>query len=141
MIVHKLPPERQGKAIADGPLPFLFGSTADMLKRRYFIRIVTPAGVPGQVWLQAYPRFQQDAANFHHAHFIITDKMEPYALEMIQPNEKDKIVYRFYDIVINDPLRMFRGDPFRAAKPLGWLSIVEESASAQARSFPNDSRR
>jgi TIGR03009 family protein len=141
VIVHKLPPEMQGKAIADGPLPFLFGSDAKKLQQRYFLRIVTPRGVQGQIWLQAYPRFQQDAANFHHANFIITDKMEPYALEMIQPNGNDKIVYRFYDIVINDPLRMFRGDPFRETRPTGWQKIVEEPQSQQARRPANDGRR
>ena len=141
MTVHKLAPENQGKAIAEGPLPFLFGSTADSLMRRYFIRIVTPRGVPGQVWLEAYPRFAQQAADFHHAHFIITDKMEPFALELIQPNGKDKIVYQFYQTVINDPMRMFRGDPFRASKPFGWQSIVDEPPSTQARHLPNDSRR
>ena len=90
MTVHKLPPELQGKAIADGPLPFLFGSTAKSLKERYFLRIVTPRDIQGQVWLEAYPRRQQDAANFHHAQFIInTAKVEPFALKLIQPNTKD----------------------------------------------------
>jgi len=142
MTVHKLPPELQGKTIADGPLPFLFGSTAESLKRRYFIRIVTPRGVQDQIWLEAYPRFQQDAANFHHAQFIISiEKMEPFALKLIQPNTKDYIVYQFYEIVINDPMRMFRGDPFRATKPMGWQAMVEEPMGAQARRPPNDGRR
>ncbi len=141
MTVHKLPPERQGKGIADGPLPFLFGSTADSLKQRYFIRIVTPRDVQDQIWLQAYPRWQQDAANFHHAELIITSKMEPYALNLIQPNGKDKLAYVFYDVVINDPLRMFRGNPFRANTPSGWKSLVEEPASAQVRRPLSDGRR
>jgi TIGR03009 family protein len=142
MIVHKLPPEMQGKAIADGPLPFLFGSTARSLEQRYFIRVVTPREVQGkQIWLEAFPRFQQDAANFHHAQLIITDKMEPHALKLIQPNAKDYIVYQFYDIVINDPLRLFKGDPFRASKPFGWQSIVEEPPSAQAHRPANNGRR
>jgi TIGR03009 family protein len=141
MIVHKLPPEMQGKAIADGPLPFLFGATAKSLDQRYFIRIVTPREVQGQVWIEAFPRFQADAANFHHAQLIITNKMEPFALQMIQPNGKDKIVYQFYDTVINDPMRIFRGDPFRASAPFGWQSIVEEPPNAQARRPANDGRR
>ena len=141
MTVHKLPPEMQGKAIADGPLPFLFGSTARSLEQRYFIHIVTPRTVQGQVWLEAFPRRQQDAANFHHAQLIINNNMEPFALKLIQPNAKDYIVYQFYDTVINDPMRIFRGDPFRASKPFGWQSIVEEPASAQARRPLNDGRR
>jgi TIGR03009 family protein len=142
MTVHKLPPEMQGKAITEGPLPFLFGSTAEMLKRRYFIRVITPRDVQGQVWLEAYPRFQRDAASFHHAQFIITNKMEPFALQLIQPNRKDKVVYQFYKTVINDPIPpIFRGNPFRAVKPFGWQSIVEEPPAAQARRPANDGRR
>ena len=142
MTVHKLPPELQGKAIADGPLPFLFGSTADSLKRRYFIHTIpTPPDAPGQVWLEVFPRFQQDAANFCLAQLIITDKMEPYALHLIQPNRKDKVVYQFYETVINDPMRLFKGDPFRASKPFGWQSIVEETPTTQARHPANAGRR
>lgn len=141
-IVHKLPPEMQGKAIADGPLPFLFGSDAQKLNQRFFLRIITPRDVQGQIWLQAFPRTQAGAANFHHAEFIISSqKMEPYALKLIQPNGKDYVVYQFFEIVINDPLRMFRGDPFRPSTPLGWQSIVEEPQGAQAQRAPNDGRR
>ena len=67
--------------------------------------------------------------------------MEPFALQMYQPNGKDKIVYQFYSTVINDPMRLFRGDPFRASKPFGWSSTVEEPPAPQARRLPNDGRR
>lgn len=133
VVIHKLPPELQGKAIVNTPLPFLFGAEAQKLRERYFLRLVTPRDVTNQIWLEAYPRFQQDAANFHHAQFIInTQGMTPFALKLIQPNAKDCVVYQFYEVVVNDPLRMFRGDPFRATQPLGWKSIVEEPQSAQA---------
>ena len=46
-----LPPEMQGKAISDGPLPFVFGAKAETLKQRYAMRIITPQGVNDQVWL------------------------------------------------------------------------------------------
>jgi hypothetical protein len=41
----KLPPEMRGKAISDGPLPFVFGAKADTLKKRYWMRIVTPPDI------------------------------------------------------------------------------------------------
>jgi TIGR03009 family protein len=127
VIEQKLPAELQGKAIADGPLPFVFGAEAKKLKERYWIRLITPPDVKDQIWLSAYPRFQQDAGNFHHAEFIITtQKMEPYGLKLVQPNEKDFMAYQFFDIVINDPLRLFKGDPFRPFTPLGWQKIVQE---------------
>ncbi len=137
LIEHKLPPELQGKAIADSPLPFLFGAEAQKLKQRYWIRLVTPPGMKDQIHLEAYPRFQQDAANFHHAQFrISTAKMEPFALQVVQPNNKDYVTYQFYDVVVNDPLRMFKGDPFRAYTPSGWTKIVEQPPAAKQASRP-----
>lgn len=141
LIEHKLPPELQGKAIADSPLPFLFGAEAQKLKQRYFIRLI-PANAQNQVCLEAYPRFQQDAANFHHAQFIIAmQDMVPFALKLIQPNEKDYTVYQFYDVVVNDSWRLFKGDPFRAYTPLGWQKVVEEAPAAQASRPASDGKR
>ena len=140
---HKLPPELQGKAIADSPLPFLFGADTQKLKQRYWIRIVTPADVKDKIFLEAYPRYQQDAANFYRAEFIImTEGMAPYALNLVQPNKKDRIAYQFYNIVVNDPLRLFKGDPFRAGLLPGWQKIIEEPPpAAQVRRPSNDGRR
>lgn len=132
---HKLPPELQGKAIANSPLPFLFGAEAQKLRQRYFIRIVTPPDVQGQIWLETYPRFQQDAANFHHAVFIINAQdMTPHALRLIQPNAKDYTVYQFYDIVVNDSWRFFKSNPFRPSVPLGWQMIPDTTQSAGRKS-------
>ena len=64
---HVLPPEMQGKGITNGPLPFLFGASADELKRRYYIRHVTPPQNqqrPGEIWLEAFPKTSEDAADF-----------------------------------------------------------------------------
>ena len=135
VIEHKLPPEVQGKAIANSPLPFLFGAEAKNLKQRYFIRIITPPDEKNQIWLEAYPRLQQGAANFHHAVFIVkSEGMSPYALKLVQPNGKDYTTYQFYNIVLNDPLRLFKGDPFRAYVPLGWQMVPDAAPPAsQAR--------
>jgi hypothetical protein len=52
------------------------------------------------------------------------------------------MVYQFYDVVVNDPLRLFKGDPFRAYTPLGWQKIVEEPpAPAQASRPASDGQR
>jgi TIGR03009 family protein len=135
LVEHKLPPALQGKAIADSPLPFLFGAQAQKLKQRYWIKInPLPPGVQDQIELEAWPRYQQDKANFDHANFIITaSKMEPYALKIVDTNKQDYRVYRFDDIVINNPLRLFSSDPFRAVTPFGWQKIIEEAPTAQAR--------
>jgi TIGR03009 family protein len=134
LIEQQLPPAMQGKAIADGPLPFVFGAEAKKLKERYWIRLLPSTKgekEKEQIVLEAFPRHQQDAANFHHAQFIIMgEKMEPYALNIFQPNAKDHTVYQFFDMVVNDPLRLFKGDPFRAYTPLGWQKIVHPAPTA-----------
>lgn len=133
LIEYKLPPHMQGKAIANSPLPFIFGAKADELRRRYFMRVVTPADVKGQIWLEAYPKLQQDAANFKRTELILTGKdMTPHALQIYLPNGKNRTVYQFSNIVINNPLRFFKGDPFHALTPPFWKKIVEENETAQA---------
>ena len=67
--------------------------------------------------------------------------MEPYALKLVQPNGKDYMAYTFFDTVVNDPFRLFKGDPFRAYTPLGWQRIVEQPPAAQARRPANSGRQ
>ncbi|MCE5267420.1 MAG: TIGR03009 domain-containing protein [Planctomycetaceae bacterium] len=141
---HRLPPELRGKAIANSPLPFIFGAEAQNLKQRYFIRLVTPPpDVNGQYWLEAYPRYQQDGANFARATFIISTKdLSPLGLELIQPNGKDFVRYRFDEIVINAKWRPFKGDPFRPFTPWGWQMVPDQTQTpAQAQTPPADGRR
>jgi TIGR03009 family protein len=139
---HKLPPEMQGKEITNGPLPFLFGAPADQLKQRYYLRLITPAAAAGkEIWLQAVPRFQQDAANFRHAELILAaDSMNPAALQVHQPGGKNRSAYVFRNVIVNDPLGWLKGDPFRAITPLGWERIVEE-APQMGRRDPAGNRR
>jgi len=144
LVEYKLPPSLQGKAIADGPLPFLFGAEAAKLKERYFLRITTPQVVQDkEIWLQAYPRFQQDAANFERAELILTrNDMRPFALQIFLPGGNSHTSYQFHGIVINDPLNFLKGNPFHAPTPLGWKKIVEEPHAEQASRPPAvDGRR
>jgi TIGR03009 family protein len=131
---YRLPPELHGKAIANSPLPFLFGASAENLQQRYFMRIVTPSDKRGQqTWLEAYPKYQSDAANFRAAHLILTNhNMTPFAMNIYSPNGKDRTAYQFYEVVVNDPLSWLKGNPFQGYTPLGWRKVVEDSASEQA---------
>jgi len=122
-----LPPEMQGKAIQDGPLPFLFGAEAAKLKRRYYLRVITPQNVQGQIWLEAYPRYQADAANFRRAELILAvanNDVEPKALQLFSPSGQDRTAFEFRDIKKNALLPQFR-DPFSVSVPRGWTRVVE----------------
>lgn len=126
LIVRELPPELQGKAIADGPLPFLFSADARKLKQRYFIRITNVTD--SEIWLQAFPRFQRDAANYRQVELILNrEQFLPSALQVHAPNGKNRTVYLFQiaQAKVNDPLERFIGVFQQPRTPYGWKKVVE----------------
>ena len=94
---YRLPKELQGKAITNGPLPFVFGAKAESMRQRYLMRIFTPPDEKEQIWIEAWPRWQQDAANFHHVHVILDAKtMLPHGdPRLFDPNPPNYKVYGF----------------------------------------------
>jgi TIGR03009 family protein len=80
LIERLLPPELQGKAISEGPLPFIFGAKATTMKRRFWIREVTPKSNPnGDYYLEATPKTREDAANYERI-VVILDKEKDFLL-------------------------------------------------------------
>jgi TIGR03009 family protein len=140
---YELPPELQGKAISNGPLPFLFGSTAEKLRQRYFLRLITPNDRKGEVWLQAYPKHRADAANFSRAELILTGpEMTPFALQIYLPNGKTRLSYVFQDIKVNATLTNFlQRNPFNVTTPIGWKRVVERHQPTQMGQQPNGPQR
>ena len=128
----KLPPEMRGKAISDGPLPFVFGAKADTLRKRYAMRIITPPGVADQVWLEALPRFQADAANFSKVELILQARdLMPFAIQIYKPGGQDRDVYQFdpKTSLIDKGLDLIR-DFSRPVTPLGYTFIQEDAGGA-----------
>jgi TIGR03009 family protein len=143
LIERRLPPQLQGQAIADGPLPFIFGAKADQLKRRYWMRDVTPKDEVGKsVWLEAIPKYQQDAANFQSATVILNDSdFMPKALRIYMPGGKTNSDYGFASSKLNDPLAPVlefltpRLSP--SMRLSGWKYVLEEDPSeAQKKAQP-----
>ncbi len=132
----RLPPEMQGKAISDGPLPFVFGAKADTLKKRYFMRLVTPPGVTDQIWLESLPRYQADAANFAKVELILQSRdLMPFAIQVFKPGGQDRDVYQFdpRTSLIDKGLDMLR-DFSKPVTPLGYKFILDDvSAGPQQR--------
>ncbi len=139
-----LPPDlRGGNALADGPVPFVFGAKAENVKSRYWIR---PLRSPKKEWirLEAWPRRQQDAADFRFAEILLRAKdMQPVGIQLhgnrqriILPGgrfafaEGSRTTYSFFDTVINDPLRKFKGNPFSPRTPWKWTKTVKHIAPA-----------
>jgi len=124
----RLPPEMQGKAISDGPLPFVFGAKADTLKKRYFMRLVTPPGVTDQIWLESLPRYQADAANFGKVELILQARdLMPFAIQIFKPGGQDRDVYQFdpRTSLVDKGLDMLR-DFSKPVTPLGYKFILED---------------
>lgn len=144
LIERTLPPELQGNGISNGPMPFLFGANADQMLKRYFLRVVTPENVAStQLWIEAYPRFQQDAANFRRATVILLKgSMQISAIELLSPNGKSKTVHGFSNVVINDRFNFIRGADFEGDLPRGWTRVVnpEGTPGAQPGGIPTAQR-
>jgi TIGR03009 family protein len=141
LIERRLPPAMQGKAISDGPLPFLFGADADKLMQRYFMRVITPPNVRDQIWLEAYPKYAMDAGNFSRATLILDQKtMLPFAIEVSLPNGKERHVHQFSNNVVNNLFRFFQGNFAKPALPRGWTKVEEPATPPPVSSLPGPQR-
>ena len=134
LVETKLPEDMQGKQIADGPLPFMFGATKAKLNARYWIReIKPPADRKGQYWLEVFPKRPDDAVNFSRVMVILDEKhFLPMAVQIYSPNYDARknwarTVYQFTDRQVNNPIHRGRKfiDRFISPKPpLGWKKVV-----------------
>jgi TIGR03009 family protein len=131
LVETRLPPEMRGKAISDGPLPFVFGAKADTLKKRYWMRIITPPEVRDQIWLEALPRYQADAANFSKVELILHARdLMPFAIRIFKPGSKDQDVYQFapQTNLINKALDMIN-DFSKPRTPFGYKYVLDDAQS------------
>ncbi len=142
MIERELPPDMKNKAIADGPLPFMFGARAQTIKARYWIRGLPQSG-NGKYWLEAVPKSRQDAQNFKAVTIVLDEKTYlPELLEVLAPNFDAKTnparsTYQFSKqeateasanpLDINRIKSLFAGKFDNPKLPSGWTRIVEKA--------------
>lgn len=125
--VTAIPEEMRGIAIADGPLPFIFGAKADSLMERYWIQPYQSN--EQQIWLIAYPRRQSDAANYDYVDVMLDRKtMQPKNMRIHLPGGKQRHLYTFgtedKPPVINGKLDALFGLFGAPHTPLGWKKVV-----------------
>jgi TIGR03009 family protein len=137
VVRRDLPPELQGAGIGDGPLPFFFGAKAHKLLHRYFMRLVTPENPENigatQIWIEAYPRFQHDAANYRRATVILDrESLLPQAVELYTPGNKERAVYTFSQTQVGRKLleRLIGSSDFQVSVPSGWQMVVNPGAES-----------
>jgi TIGR03009 family protein len=132
LVENRLPKEMQGKAITDGPLPFVFGAKAETLKKRYWMRIITPPQVTDQIWLEALPRFQADAANYSKVELILqTRDLMPFAIQIYKPGNLAREVYQFdqQNNLINAAMNIFQNFA-KPMTPFGYKYVLEDPEAA-----------
>ncbi len=137
VIESTLPPDMQGKALADGPLPFMFGARAESIKARYWIRPLQ-AENPGEYCLEAVPKSRQDASNFKMVQIVLDEKQYlPIRMQIFEGDwtatNPHRTAYRFSDREENeknamaallDPLKLWNRDFFNVVTPTGWKRVV-----------------
>jgi TIGR03009 family protein len=147
LVARELPPDMQGKAIVDGPLPFLFGAKAAKIAARYWLRLITPNDEPGVQWVEAVPKYPTDAKNFKMVHVIIDEKdFLPKAIQMFDPafdakKRPIRTVYTFENREFNwnitlQMLNLFHREFYEPATPIGWTKVVEPFAGDPGKEQP-----
>ena len=131
---ERLPPEMQGQSITAGPLPFMFGAKKDELLARYWMKeIMPPKERKGEYWIEARPKFRDDAANFQKIIVILDEKnFLPVAMQVFPPtwdgkNNWSRSVYAFSNRTFNNPLQLgqkFLGFFISPKVPRGWKKVV-----------------
>ena len=113
-----------GQELKKGPMAFLFGASAATLRDRYWIRILPlPPGAPqGQIWLEAYPKYQEDLQDMTKAELIINVRpCKPVAFQRYAPNG-DRQSYALKNIKVNK-IELFGGEPFEPNER-GWTVVT-----------------
>ena len=106
-LVTPIAEDQQNKDLTmDGPIPIFFIAKADNLKRRFYMKLITkPEKQDSEVWIEAWPRQQSDAASFQR--IIITlrlSDLQPYYMRQYHSNGKSYTELWFSDISINKGL-------------------------------------
>ena len=113
-----------GQELKKGPMAFLFGASAATLRDRYWIRLLPlPPGAPqGQIWLEAYPKYQEDLQDMTKAELIINAQpCKPVAFQRYAPNG-DRQSYALKNIKVNK-FELFGGEPFEPNER-GWTVVT-----------------
>ena len=141
--VFDVPPEQQGKNVVRGPLPFLFGMKAEAAKMRYSFRLLHPLDeTPGQVWIEAVPRFQSDKRNYKYAWIILDRKtFLPKAVQLVKPDGTSKTKHIFDKVEVNPKRRFWqRGRNFIAPSVKGYTRVKTGGSGGEVGSAKISSR-
>ena len=140
----------RGQAIADGPLPFMFGARAETIKARYWVHGL-PDGPKGKYWLEAAPKSRDDAQNFKYVRIVLDHECLPESLQIFAPNYdpprndarqtyvfKDRVAKNeatLNDMIAKNLFGVFLREFYEPKIPAGWKK-VEQNAAANVPAGP-----
>lgn len=140
VVQRALPPEMQGERITNGPLPFLFGAKADEMKKRYWIRYITPPNVKNEYWIEAYPKSPIEARDMLKVEVVLAaEDFLPKAITVYEANHnpgkdlvrKSTFEFKNRKTKVQGGLPQFLGN-LKPNVPLGWKKIEEPIRAAQS---------
>ncbi len=141
----EIPDEMQGNGLANSPLPFLFGVDKELLKERYWLRVITPQGVQDEYWLEAWPKKIDDARTYKKLEIILAaEDFLPKMLHLYAPNYdevKNPIsrVFEFGNRKMNSQLakmQAFLRVFVRPQTPIGWRKMDRNAMAQQQMEQP-----
>jgi len=126
-----LPPDMQGKAIAEGPLPFMFGAKAATIKERYWIRQLKRDPQKNEPYhLEFVPK--QRGAEFSRVRIKLDpEKFLPVEMVLYDLNleQGGRSAYAFKNMQANgatNSVKNLFGGFVSPKTPLGWKKIVHD---------------
>jgi TIGR03009 family protein len=158
LIQYSLPPNMAGNAIANSPLPFIFGANAQQIKERFWMRVITPREAQGEYWLEAYPKRQADAANYQKIEIILDENdYLPKAIQVFDPTyhvrlNPKRTAFMFESREANwnmtlQRLNLFHKEFYEPVLPSGWKKETQrydqpaQAPPQQARNVPANRAR
>jgi TIGR03009 family protein len=135
LVEHPIPPQLQGQAIVDGPLPFLFGADTAKLKEKYWLKIDQEHNPnPNKVLIIALPKYQAQAADFTEVDIMLDrQQLLPESMRVWMPNRSRHVyIFDLKKAKINSPFALLQGLFDRPSVPFGWKRVVENAPLQQA---------
>ncbi|MFU7559747.1 TIGR03009 domain-containing protein [Roseiconus sp. JC912] len=125
--VQSLPPNMQGTNIFNSPLPFVFNLDAQQIKERYWVRL-EQAPKPNTYLVQAWPKRQEDRAQYKMVQVVLSSGFEPEVMIMYAPNFHEKLApqwdhYEFSEVkrnAIGAGISQFLGHFIPQQPPADW---------------------
>ena len=135
----EIPPSMRGENIIEGPLPFLFGVSGEVLKQRYAMQLGgkhtwQPGTRGGVVHVVAYPRRPQDARNWQKADVLLDGTtFLPTAIQLFHGRDQfaDRTVYMFDQSTMKpNAIKWPWANPFKPSL-IGWKMIENYKADEE----------